>query len=151
MHILYIMRLICFSYKTNDPWTLEWRHNEHDGVSNQQLHGCSLNCLFRRRSKLHATGPCEGNSPVTGEFSAQRDSSAENVSIWWRQFLRWWLPFFFDTIVKALYTKKQSHQVARNGPCLYESLTRYVNLRVAHEPGMPGTFSLPPTSMETAS
>ena len=28
--------------------------------------------------------PCEGNSPVTGEFPAQRASNAENVSIWWR-------------------------------------------------------------------
>ena len=42
----------------------------------------------RRRSKktakLRVTGLCEGNSPVTGEFPAQRASKAENVSIWWR-------------------------------------------------------------------
>ena len=30
-------------------------------------------------------------------------------------------------------------------------LTRYVKLWVAHAPGMPGTFSPPPTSKETAS
>ena len=30
-------------------------------------------------------------------------------------------------------------------------LTRYVTLRVAHAPGMPGTFSPPPTSKEIAS
>ena len=30
-------------------------------------------------------------------------------------------------------------------------LIRYANLRVAHAPGMPGTFSSPPTSKETAS
>ena len=29
-------------------------------------------------------------------------------------------------------------------------LTRYVKLRVAHAPGMPGTFSPPPTTKETA-
>ena len=34
--------------------------------------------------KLRVTGLCEGNSPLTGEFPAQRASSAENVSIWWR-------------------------------------------------------------------
>ena len=28
--------------------------------------------------------PLWGNSPVTGEFPAQRASNAENVSIWWR-------------------------------------------------------------------
>ena len=29
----------------------QWRHNEHDGVSNHQLHDCLLKRLFRRRSK----------------------------------------------------------------------------------------------------
>ena len=33
----------------------------------------------------------------------------------------------------------------------YVSLARYVILRVAHAPGMSGTFSQPPTSKETAS
>ena len=47
--------------------TLQWRHNDHDGVSNHQPHGCLLNRLFRRKSKktskLRATGLCVGNSP----------------------------------------------------------------------------------------
>ena len=68
--------------------TLQWRHNERDGVSNHQPHDCLLNRLFRRRSKktskLRFTGLCTGNSPITGEFPAQRASNAENVSIWWR-------------------------------------------------------------------
>ena len=34
--------------------------------------------------KLRATGLCEGNSPVTSEFPAQRASIAGNISIWWR-------------------------------------------------------------------
>ena len=72
------------------PWlcTLQWRNYWRDGVSNYQPHNCLLNRLFRRRSKqtskLRVTGLCEGNSPVTGEFPAQRASYAENVSIWWR-------------------------------------------------------------------
>ena len=37
-----------------------------------------------KKSKLRATGLCEGNTPVTGEFPAQKASKAENVSIWWR-------------------------------------------------------------------
>ena len=41
---------------------LPWRHNDHDGVSNHQPHGCLLNRLFRRRSKktskLCITGLC---------------------------------------------------------------------------------------------
>ena len=67
---------------------LLWPHYEHDVVSNCQPHDCLLKCLFRRRSKetskLRLTGLCEGNSPGTGEFPAQRASNAENVSIWWR-------------------------------------------------------------------
>ena len=65
--------------------SLQWRHNGRDGVSNHQPHDCLLNRLFRRRSKktskLRVTGFCEGNSPVAGEFPAQRASNAENVSI----------------------------------------------------------------------
>ena len=37
-----------------------------------------------KASKPRVTGLCEGNSPVTGEFPAQNDSKAENVSIWRR-------------------------------------------------------------------
>ena len=37
----------------------------------------------KETSKLRVTGLCAGNSPVTGEFPAQRASNAENGSIWW--------------------------------------------------------------------
>ena len=66
-------------YNTNytaDP--LQWRHNDHDSVTNHQPHDCLLNRLFRRRSKkaskLRVAGLCAGNSPGTGE----------KFSIWWR-------------------------------------------------------------------
>ena len=49
--------------------SLQWRHNERDGISNHQRIHCLLNCWFRRRSKktskLRVTGLCAGNSPVT--------------------------------------------------------------------------------------
>ena len=68
--------------------TLQWRHNGHDGVSNDQPHDCLLNRLFRHRSKktskLRVTGLCAVNSPVTGDFPAQWDSNTENITIWWR-------------------------------------------------------------------
>ena len=74
-----------------DCWwfiSLEWRHDERDGVSVPRRLDCLLNHLFRRRSKktskLRITGLCEGTSPVTGKFPAQRASNAEYVSIWWR-------------------------------------------------------------------
>ena len=73
--------------------SLRWRHNERDGVSNHQPHDCLLKHLFRHRSKetskLRVTGLCVGNSPVTGEFPAQRASNAEHVPIWWRHHAYW--------------------------------------------------------------
>ena len=64
---------------------LQWRHNERDGVSNHWRLDCLLSRLFRRgsknTSKLRVTGLCEGNAPVTDEFSSQRASDAANVSI----------------------------------------------------------------------
>ena len=65
--------------------SLQWCHNECDGVSNHQPRHCLLNCLFRRRSKktskLRVTCLCAGNSLVTGEFPAQMASNGENVSM----------------------------------------------------------------------
>ena len=83
---------VCSVLCDDQKWfenTLQWRNNNgHDSVSNHQSHHCLLNRLFRRRSKktskLHVTGLCAGNSPVTDEFPAQMASNAENVSIWWR-------------------------------------------------------------------
>ena len=70
-------------------YTSQWHHNERDGVSNHRRLHCLLSRLFRCRSKktskLRVTDICAGNSPVTGEFSTQRASNAENVSIWWRR------------------------------------------------------------------
>ena len=68
-----------------DPF--RWSHNKCDGISNHQRLDCLLSCLFwcrsKKTSKLCITGLCEGNSPVTGEYPAQRASNTENVSIWW--------------------------------------------------------------------
>ena len=64
------MYLTQFRSRLPKFFTLQWRHNERNGVSNHQPRNCLLNCLFRHRwkktSKLRVTGLCEGNSPVTG-------------------------------------------------------------------------------------
>ena len=41
--------------------------------------GADKKIIKARRPRLY-----DGNSPVSGEFPAQRTSNAENVSIWWR-------------------------------------------------------------------
>ena len=84
-----------------DAISLQWRHNGRDSVSNHQRHDCLLNRLFRRRSqktsKLRVTGLCAGNSPVPGEYPAQRASNAENVSIWWRHRVSWYILIITDS------------------------------------------------------
>ena len=79
---------IIHSKSSGSLYTLQWRHNGHDSVSNHHPHDCFLNRLFRRRSKktskLRVTGLCAGNSPGTGEFPAQMASNAKKCSIWWR-------------------------------------------------------------------
>ena len=66
---------------------LQLRHNGREGVSNHQPRDCLLNRLCGRRSKktskLRVTGLCAGNSPLTGEFPAQKVSNAENAFIEW--------------------------------------------------------------------
>ena len=92
--------------------TVQWRHNKRYGVSNHRRIDCLLTffsgvdqrknqsnmlryktcldtkpVLYQDRFcslTLYVTGLCVGNSPVTGEFPAQRASNAEKVSVWWR-------------------------------------------------------------------
>ena len=80
---------MCWDCSGGDSYfTLQWRHNRRNGVSNHKPHDCLLNRLSRRRSrktsKLRGTCLCARNSPVTGELPEQMASNAENVSIWWR-------------------------------------------------------------------
>ena len=78
--------------------SLQWRHNERQGVSNHRRLHCLFNCLFRRRSrKTSKPRLCVGNSPVTDECPTQKASNAENVCIWWRHRVDW---------IRALLTMK---------------------------------------------
>ena len=103
----------------NQRFSLHWRHNEHDGVSNHQRVDDLLNRLFRRRSRkisqLRVAGLCERNSAVTCEFPSQRANNAENVPIWWRHhiesrfiatrlLLNYTMIFFINAILRLTIT-----------------------------------------------
>ena len=107
-----------------DQKSSHWRHNERGGVSYHQPHDCLFNSLFRRRSKkiskLRVTGICAGNSPVTGEFPAQRASNVENVSIWWRYHV-----IFFIKIPIELW--KTTHDYILSGFYVLTTWTRRVH------------------------
>ena len=70
-----------------DWCTLQWRHNDCNGVSNHRHLDCLLRRLFKRRSKKISSSVSlafvRGNPPVTNGFPSQRANNAGNVSIWW--------------------------------------------------------------------
>ena len=96
--------------------SLPWRHTGRDIVSNHQPHDYLINCSFRRRSKktskLRVTCFCAGNSPVTGEFPAQKASDAKNVSIWWRH---------HDLTIISFATNLNGHSESRTKLCRWIS------------------------------
>ena len=113
----------------SDVLTLQWGHNEPNGVSNHRCLGGLLNRLFRRRSKktskLRVTGLCAGDSPMTSELPSKRASNAENASIWWchrvmdyftgnrpgASKVTWWM------WSKLTFTKPQQNKTKRE-PCV---------------------------------
>ena len=82
---LYQRKILTNGYMAEliDQRSLQWRHNERDGVSYHQPHDCLLNRLFKAVIKGNIKAPrhwlCEGNPPVTGGFPRQRASGAESV------------------------------------------------------------------------
>ena len=50
--------------------TLQWRQNEHDGVSNHQPRDCLLNRLFKAQIKENIKVP--RHWPLQGEFTGDR-------------------------------------------------------------------------------
>ena len=115
-------------------WSLQWRHNGRDRVSNHQPRDCLLNRLFRRKStktsKLRVTGLCAGNSPGTGELCAQMTSYAENVSIWWRhhdQLIVMILDKYFIFLADYKYSVYEENHVNFTLQCLKFSYGHSIN------------------------
>ena len=77
-NFIYMNHIISLRFMQSQwkQWSLRWRHNGRDGVSNHQPYNWSLNRLLnaqiKETSKLRVTG-----------LYAQLASNAENVSIWW--------------------------------------------------------------------
>ena len=73
-------------------FTLQWRHNERNAISTHRCLDYLLSRLFRCRSKktskLHVTGLCEGNPPVTGGFPHKGPVTRKN--------------FPFDNVIMAV-------------------------------------------------
>ena len=69
-------------------FTLQWRHNRHDSVSNHQPYDCLLTVYSdadqRKNQSSASLAFVRGIDRGTGEFPAQMASNTENVSICWR-------------------------------------------------------------------
>ena len=72
----------------------------------------------KQTSKLRVTGHCAGNSPMTGEFPAQRTSNTENVSIWWRHHGVIWTLWYGTSAAPQLCERRVVLRVT----CMYLSL-----------------------------
>ena len=78
--------------KPRDYWTV------HSGTDQTKHQSSTLLAL------------CVGNSPVTGEFPAQRASNTKNVPIWWRHhekyiilgLRRWLMPWVLENATSHL-------------------------------------------------
>ena len=57
---------------------LQWRHNEHDGVSNHQPHDCLLNRSFKAQIKENIKAPRHWS--LCGEFTGDRWIPAQMAS-----------------------------------------------------------------------
>ena len=66
--------------------TLQWARCRLKSPTSRLFTQPFIQGEIKETSKLRVTGLCEENSPVTGEFPAQRASNAENASIWWRHY-----------------------------------------------------------------
>ena len=64
--------------------TSQWTQRRLKSPASRLFTQPFIQAHIRETSKLRVTGLCAGNSPVTGEFPAQRTSTAGKVSIWWR-------------------------------------------------------------------
>ena len=90
MHLYSILSENKITFSKNESAVSGLKH--YDDVIMSARWRLKSHCLRKRfftgkskkTLKLCVTGLCEGKSPVTGEFSAQRVSHAENVSVWWR-------------------------------------------------------------------
>ena len=85
---------VCLFYGTNFrcdwiisdiPW-LSWHISNHYIAFPLFIQSVVFRRTSKTTSKLHVSGFCEGNPPVTDGFTPQRASSPENVSISWRHF-----------------------------------------------------------------
>ena len=83
-----------YFYRQETVWLccIKWKHYNDIIMSTMASQISSLTivystiysrCRSKKTSILYVTGLCEGNSPVTSEFSTQRASNVENVFIWW--------------------------------------------------------------------
>ena len=84
----------------NQPSSLQWRHNERDGVPDHQPHEC---LQVKENIKAPRHWPLCGTFTSDRWTPTQRASSTENVSIWWRHHFKIHNLFFYQFLSTILY------------------------------------------------
>ena len=68
--MIYVFCLFYPLHQHIEAETLQWHHNEHDGISNHQLHYCLLNHLLKVQIKENIKAL--RHWPLWGEFTGDR-------------------------------------------------------------------------------
>ena len=110
-----------FAFTCNQVLSLQWRHNERDGVPNYRRPGCLLNLMLKRRSKktwkLRVTGVCEGNPLVTG-------GSPHKGPVTWKMFP-------FEDIIMVVTESRWLQQYFHNSQhALYAGVIETMSVRL---------------------
>ena len=98
--------------------------------------GPFVNCLFRdgwkKTSNLRVTGLYTRNSPVAGDFLAQRACNAENISIWWR----------YHAPTRAAFTHSNTAKISMIPDKFQSSLVKLMVLCFSYEWLLTGTYTM---------
>ena len=119
----------CISWRYPNP--LQWHHNEHERISNQQSRDCLLKHLFRRiskkTSKLRVTGLCEGNSPVNSAHKGPVTRKMFPVD---------------DVIIKISLSRQQMPMCSAGNIMSLISLMKYIKIYFTRQPCRLGASDL---------
>ena len=92
--------------------SLQWSHNEHDGISNHWCLDCLLNRLFRHRSKKNIKALRRW--PLLGEFTGWGNSPA--TSEFTHEGPVMWKMFSFDDVITLQWRYNDHDGVSNHQP-----------------------------------
>ena len=108
---MFVHFLVCVAV-----FSLQWRHNGRDSVSNHQPHDCLLNCLFRRRWKKHQSSAWLAFVWWIPRRNGQSRGKCFHLmtSLWvWSASIGSWVSWMLDLVHYCISSKKHTIDIER--------------------------------------